>query len=206
MVQRGLLIVLSGPSGAGKGTVCKQLMPTVTNLSYSVSATTRKPRPGEVDGVHYFFKTTEQFQHMIEQDRLLEWAEIYGNYYGTPLEYVDQELTQGRNVLLEIDVQGALQVKKKFPQGVFVFLIPPSLNELRKRILGRGTETEESFHARFGSAASEMEYIVHYDYAVVNDQVDAAVAKLRAIIDAESCSLRRNQEYFIQYIQEGTKS
>lgn len=203
MIQRGLLVVLSGPSGAGKGTVCKALLPTTEGLSYSISCTTRQPRSGEQHGVNYFFKTKEEFQSMIQQDELLEWAEVYENYYGTPLRYVEEKLAVGENVLLEIDIQGALQVKKKYPHGVFIFLIPPSLEELKKRILGRGSETEESFNLRFGSAADEMNYITEYDYVVLNDTVDNAVKRILAIISAELCSVPRNQEYYMKFIQEG---
>ncbi|BCJ85119.1 guanylate kinase [Effusibacillus dendaii] len=203
MIQKGLLVVLSGPSGAGKGTVCKALLPTMSSLGYSVSCTTRQPREGEQEGVNYFFKSREQFEEMIQQDELLEWAEVYGNYYGTPLRYVEEQLAAGYNVLLEIDIQGALQVKKKYPNGVFIFLIPPSLQELKQRILGRGTETEESFKVRFGSAADEMKHINDYDYVVVNDQVDDAVDRVRSIVIAELCSVKRNREYYNNLIQEG---
>ncbi|WP_018132921.1 guanylate kinase [Effusibacillus pohliae] len=203
MVKKGLLVVLSGPSGAGKGTVCKAMLPTMPDLGYSISCTTRQPREGEQEGVNYFFKTREQFEEMIRNDELLEWAEVYGNYYGTPLRYVEEELAAGRNVLLEIDIQGALQVKRKYPNGVFIFLIPPSLAELKKRILGRGTETEESFKLRFGSAAEEMKHIHEYDYVVVNDEVEKAVERIRCIIHAELCSVKRNREYYMRLIQEG---
>lgn len=204
MVQKGLLIVLSGPSGAGKGTVCKAMLPTMTTTNYSVSCTTRQPREGEVEGVNYFFKSVDEFKTMIERDELLEWAEVYTNYYGTPRKYVDETLSAGQNVLLEIDIQGALQVKKKFPDGVFIFLIPPSLDELRSRILGRGSETEESFNRRFGAAADEMSYISEYDYVVVNDEVENASRKIKAIIVAELCSVKRNLEYYNRLIQGGT--
>lgn len=205
MIQRGLLVVLSGPSGAGKGTVCKSLLPATEGLSYSISCTTRAPREGEAHGVNYFFLTAEQFEEMISKDELLEWAKVYSNYYGTPLKYVEEKLAAGENVLLEIDIQGALQVKKKYPNGVFIFLIPPSLEELKKRILGRGSETEESFKLRFGSAAEEMGYITEYDYVVVNDEVRNAVEKIRSIIVAELCSVKRNREYYMKFIQEGRK-
>jgi guanylate kinase len=203
MVQKGLLIVLSGPSGAGKGTVCKAMLPTMKTTHYSVSCTTRAPREGEVEGVNYFFKTVEQFKAMIAGDELLEWAEVYTNYYGTPRKYVDDMLNAGENVLLEIDIQGALQVKKKFPNGVFIFLIPPSLQELKHRIVGRGSETEESLNIRFGAAAEEMSYISEYDYVVVNDEVEKAADRIRAIITAEQCSVQRNLEYYTTLIKEG---
>jgi guanylate kinase len=203
MVQKGLLIVLSGPSGAGKGTVCKAMLPTMTTTNYSVSCTTRQPREGEVEGVNYFFKSVEEFKGMIERDEMLEWAEVYTNFYGTPRKYVDETLDAGENVLLEIDIQGALQVKKKFPNGVFIFLIPPSLDELRSRILGRGSETEESFNRRFGAASDEMSYISEYDYVVVNDEVEKASAKIKAIIAAELCNVKRNLEYYNRLIKGG---
>lgn len=205
MIQRGLLVVLSGPSGAGKGTVCKSLLPSTKGLSYSISCTTRSPREGEVHGVNYFFLTPEQFEEMIRKDELLEWAKVYQNYYGTPLRYVEDKLSAGENVLLEIDIQGALQVKRKYPNGVFIFLIPPSLEELKKRILGRGSETEESFRLRFGAAAEEMGYITEYDYVVVNDEVENAVEKIRSIIVAELSSVKRNREYYMKLIREGQK-
>lgn len=206
MIQKGLLVVLSGPSGAGKGTVCKALLPVMPDMGYSISCTTRRPREGEVEGVNYFFKSRDEFERMIRNDELLEWAEVYGNYYGTPLRYVEEKLAAGRNVLLEIDIQGALQVKRKYPNGVFIFLIPPSLEELKKRILGRGSETEESFKLRFGSAAEEMSHINEYDYVVINDKVENAVDRIRSIIYAELCSVKRNREYYNKLIREGQKS
>ncbi|ARU62376.1 guanylate kinase [Tumebacillus avium] len=205
MIQKGLLIVLSGPSGAGKGTVCKALLPSMNTTHYSVSCTTRQPREGEMEGINYFFKSVDQFQEMVKHDELLEWAEVYGNYYGTPRKYVEDTLNAGENVLLEIDIQGALQVKQKFPNGVFIFLIPPSLDELKSRIIGRGSETEESFNRRFGAATDEMKYISEYDYVVVNDEVDNACTKVRSIITAELCSVSRNLEYYNRLIQEGGK-
>lgn len=203
MIQKGLLIVLSGPSGAGKGTVCKALLPKMPTTHYSVSCTTRQPREGEVEGVNYFFKTVEEFKEMVANDELLEYAEVYTNYYGTPRKYVEETLEAGENVVLEIDIQGALQVKKRFPHGVFIFLIPPSLSELKSRIIGRGTETEESFNRRFGAAAEEMSYISEYDYVVVNDEVANACEKIRAIITTELCSVKRNLDYYNELIKGG---
>lgn len=190
--ESGILFVLSGPSGAGKGTVCQALMQQMPDMCLSVSVTTRAPRPGEQHGVNYFFKTKEQFEEMINKDQLLEYARVYDNYYGTPREFVDQKLREGVDVLLEIDIQGAMQVKQHYPQGVFLFLIPPSATELEARILGRGTETDESFRQRFGAARSELQMMQEYDYVVVNDVVEAACERIEAIVTAEHCSVQRN--------------
>jgi len=183
--DRGILIVLSGPSGVGKGTVCKALRECASDIVYSVSATTRAPRQGEVDGVNYFFKTREQFQQLIEQDQMLEWAEYVGNYYGTPRKFVEDTLASGKDIILEIEVQGALKVKQKFPEGVFIFLLPPSLPELENRIVGRGTETEDVIRSRMSVAMEEIALMEHYDYAIVNDQVDLACSRIRSILVAE---------------------
>lgn len=200
--QQGLLIVLSGPSGVGKGTVCKALRQIAPELVYSVSATTRAPREGEVDGVNYFFKTREAFEEMIRQDELLEWAEYVGNYYGTPSSFVRETLKQGKDIILEIEVQGALKVKEKFPDAVFIFLMPPSLDELRNRITGRGTETEQTIRERLDAAQDEFALIKHYDYAVVNDDVQAACERIRAIITAEHCSKKRQMPKFFNGFEE----
>lgn len=200
--EQGILIVLSGPSGVGKGTVCSALRQVNTELVYSVSATTRKPRPGEVEGVNYFFKTREQFQQMIEADEMLEWAEYVGNYYGTPRKFVDDMLKAGKNVILEIEVQGALKVKQKFPQGVFIFLLPPSLDELQSRITSRGTENVDIIHSRMSAAAEEIRQLEHYDYAVVNDQVDHACAKIQSILVAEHCKRERVYPRLMHFIGE----
>ncbi len=190
--RAGILFVVSGPSGAGKGTVCKSLMGRERGLRLSISVTTRLPREGEQEGVNYFFRTQEQFQEMIRANALLEWAKVYDNYYGTPRAFVEAQLLQGYDVLLEIDIQGAMQVKRHFPDGVFLFLIPPSATELKARILGRGTETEESFIQRFGAARHELARMGEYDYVVVNDILEIACDTIESIMSAEHCSVERN--------------
>lgn len=193
MEQQGNLIVISGPSATGKGTICKELLSSYKELAYSVSATTRQPREGEINGINYWFTLQEEFKRMIAQEELLEWAEVYGNYYGTPLKKVKAMLKEGKDVILEIDPQGALQVKKKFPEGVFVYIIPPSLEELEKRIHKRGTDSPESIQCRLHAAAEEIRNAHHYNYIVVNDVVARAVGKIAAIIQAEKCSVARNE-------------
>ncbi|WP_195572958.1 guanylate kinase [Paenibacillus sp. 1001270B_150601_E10] len=188
-MKKGLLFVLSGPSGVGKGTVCKALQKKTTNLTYSVSVTTRQPRLGEVDGVNYFFRSREQFLDMIENDELLEYAEYVGNYYGTPREFVEKTLAEGKDILLEIEVQGALMVKEKFPEGIFIFLMPPSLEELKDRIRGRGTENDSVIDHRMNVAVEEIALMEHYDYAVVNDEIDLACKRIESIIMAEHCKI-----------------
>lgn len=178
MTDRGLLIVLSGPSGVGKGTVRKAVFddPT-TSFEYSISMTTRKAREGEVDGVDYYFRTKEQFEQAIADGKMLEYAQYVGNYYGTPLDYVEEILVAGKDVFLEIEVQGALQVRKAMPEGIFIFLTPPDLSELKNRIIGRGTESMDVVEERMSKARHEIEMMNAYDYAVVNDIVDNAVQK-----------------------------
>jgi guanylate kinase len=194
MTQEGILVVLSGPSGTGKGTVCKELLRYCPRLHYSISATTRQPRLGEVDGVNYHFVAHESFRTMVEQDQLLEWAEVYGNYYGTPRQYVEEKLREGHDVVLEIDTQGALKVKGKFSRGVFVFLLPPSLDELASRIWKRGTDSPDVIKRRLSAASEEFQQIRYYEYVVVNDNVEQAVEKIKAIIAAEKCRVTRNRE------------
>jgi guanylate kinase len=188
---QGILVVISGPSGVGKGTVCAALRQAAPELVYSVSATTRAPRAGETEGVNYFFKTREQFQQLIDNEEMLEWAEYVGNYYGTPRRFVEEALASGKDVILEIEVQGALKVKQKFPEGVFIFLMPPSLSELQKRLVTRGTDSEELIASRLSVARDEIKLLEHYNYAVVNDRVECACEKIKAIIMAEHCRRER---------------
>jgi guanylate kinase len=200
-IQKGLLIVLSGPSGVGKGTICKALRNYTDNLIYSVSATTRSPRIGEVEGVNYFFKTKEQFKRMIENNELLEWAQYVDNYYGTPRPFVQETLNQGKDVILEIEVQGALQVKEKFSEGIFIFLAPPTLNDLQRRIIGRGTESEDSIQKRMDTAQEELQLMEKYDYVVVNDIVEEACGRIQSILIAEHCKKERILERYASLIK-----
>ena len=190
--ERGLLIVLSGPSGVGKGTVRKELFSQEdTAFEYSISMTTRNPREGEIDGIDYFFKSKEEFEVLIAHNKLLEWAEYVGNYYGTPVDYVEKTLSEGKDVFLEIEVQGALQVRNTFPEGLFIFLSPPSLNELKNRIVTRGTETEELINNRMKIAKEEIIMMDAYDYVVENDDVLLACDRIKAIVTAEHCRRER---------------
>lgn len=202
MQEKGLLIVLSGPSGVGKGTVRKAIFSQPdTAFEYSISMTTRSPREGEVDGVDYFFKTREEFEALIEQGELLEYAEYVGNYYGTPVEYVRKTLDAGKDVFLEIEVQGARQVREKFPDGLFIFLAPPSLSELKNRIVTRGTETEDLINNRMLTARDEIEMMELYDYVVENDQVDRACERINAIVVAEHCRRERVQHRYKKMLE-----
>ena len=194
-MRKGLLVVVSGPSGAGKGTICQALLEK-TPLAYSVSATTRKPRAGEVDGKSYYFLSVEAFEKMIEKDELLEWAKVYDNYYGTPLKKVEEKLAAGEDILLEIDTQGAMKVREKFPEGVYIFILPPSLAELERRIRGRDTETEDVLQKRLAAAINEIEAGKCYKYVVTNDEVDGAVDSVCAILAAERRLVARNGELF----------
>ena len=191
MNKKGTLFVITGPSGAGKGTVLKQVIQSLEGLYFSVSATTRKPREGEVDGVHYHFLTKERFEELIEKDRFLEYARYAENYYGTPLDPVEEHLEQGRDVILEIELQGALQVKKRLPKAVLVFIAPPSFEELENRLRGRGTETEEVIRKRLAIARQECANMDEFRFIVVNDKVEDAADRLRAIILSCRC-LREN--------------
>ena len=186
MSERGLLIVFSGPSGVGKGTVRQEIFSTPDHkFEYSVSMTTRAQRPGEVDGKDYFFRSREEFEELIRNGQMLEYAEYVGNYYGTPLTYVNETLDKGIDVFLEIEVQGALQVKKKVPDAVFIFLTPPDLNELQERLVGSGTDSEEVIAQRIERAREEIALMSEYDYAIVNDEVPLAAERVKRVIEAE---------------------
>ncbi|WP_446899455.1 guanylate kinase [Clostridium sp. LBM24168] len=198
MERSGLLIVISGPSGTGKGTVCKKLLKK-NDIWLSVSSTTRTPRAGEVDGINYYFLTKEDFVIKIKNKDFLEYAEVYGNYYGTPKDKVLEAINQGKDVLLEIDIQGALKVKESYPDGVFIFILPPSMNELKHRIINRGSETAESLMTRFKSAYTEINYISKYNYAVINDTVENAVVKIESIITAEKCRVYRLKDDIFKF-------
>ncbi|MBQ1422136.1 MAG: guanylate kinase [Firmicutes bacterium] len=182
--DEGKLFIISGPSGAGKGTICNRIIEE-TELEFSVSMTTRAPREGEVDGVHYYFVDEETFVMAVAEGGLLENAEVFGNRYGTPKGPVLEKLSAGTDILLDIDVQGALQIKENYPDGVFIFLVPPSMGELRRRLENRGTETREKIELRLSKARTEMAYVDSYDYLVVNDDLDEAVNRVKAIILAE---------------------
>ena len=188
----GNLIVISGPSGAGKGTIVKALLDQYASIHYSVSATTRSPREGEVNGVNYWFVSREEFLHMREHDELLEWAEVYGNFYGTPRRRVMEAINRGHDIILEIDPQGAMKVKSGFPSAVFVYIMPPSPRELSRRIIGRGTETQDAIRQRLNSVVTELGYIHEYDYLVINDELTEATADVAAIIRAEKWRVKRN--------------
>ncbi|MCI1985630.1 MAG: guanylate kinase [Lactobacillus sp.] len=192
MQERGMLIVLSGPSGVGKGTVRQAMLADdFRDFQYSVSMTTRKMRPGEVDGVDYYFRTKAEFESEIANGGMLEYAQYIGNYYGTPLKYVNRTLDSGRDVLLEIEVKGAMQVREKCPDGVFIFLTPPDLSELKHRLTGRGTDSEAVIEKRITQAAEEIAMMANYDYAVVNDKVDLAVKRIERIIESEHLRVPR---------------
>lgn len=192
MTQRGLLIVLSGPSGVGKGTVRKAIFEDDgVDFRYSISATTRKPRVGEVDGQDYFFVSREEFEEKIQAGDMLEYAEYVGNYYGTPRSFIDETLASGKDVFLEIDAQGALQVKTKMPEGVYIFLTPPDIKNLRTRLEGRGTDSPEVIDQRVEAAKDELKKMINYNYAVENDIVELAVDRIKAIITAERLKVSR---------------
>ena len=200
-MSKGVLTVVSGFSGAGKGTVMKRLIQKYDDYALSISVTTRNPREGERDGIEYFFKTKEEVEAMIENDEFLEYARYVDNYYGTPRFYVEEMLAKGKNVILEIEIQGAMQIKAKNPEAVLVFVTPPSFEELRNRLVGRGTETADVIESRLRRATEEAEGMPSYDYILVNDQVEDCVDRLHQIILSERAKAQRNEE-FINTIQQ----
>ncbi|MBO6134121.1 MAG: guanylate kinase [Lachnospiraceae bacterium] len=201
MEHKGILVVVSGFAGAGKGTLMKNLIDTYDEYALSVSATSRQPRKGEVEGEHYFFKTREEFEEMIKNGELLEHAQYVGNYYGTPRAFVEEKLREGLDVILEIEVQGALQVKKLFPNSVLIFVMPPSAAELEKRLSGRGTETEEVINKRMHRAIVESAGIEKYNYVVINDDVKTCTEVLHGMIQAAKLTPKR-QATFIKEVRE----
>lgn len=201
-MSKGLLFVVSGPSGAGKGTICKKLIEKI-DIDLSVSMTTRKPRPGEIDGKNYYFVTEEEFKETINKDGLLEYAKVYGNYYGTPRATVLKKLEEDRDVVLEIDIQGALKIRDSYPKGIFIFILPPSMAELRKRITGRGSESEDDINLRLGETLKEVSYIDKYDYCVINGEINEAVNRVAAIIKAEHSRVSKDiYELIAKYKEE----
>ncbi|MCI8776837.1 MAG: guanylate kinase [Oscillospiraceae bacterium] len=192
-LNRGLLIVVSAPSGCGKGTLLAEILKD-KDYYYSVSATTRSPREGEVDGVNYHFATREEFEDLIKSDGMLEYAQYCGNYYGTPKKEVEKKLSEGKNVILEIEVQGAMQVKEIAPEGVFVFILPPSVSELKKRLLKRGTEEISVIEKRVSEAVGEIKYAEKYDYVIVNDDLSKAVDDFKTVISAEKMRTKNSKE------------
>ena len=205
MARQGILLVVSGFSGAGKGTIMKALLEKYENYALSVSATTRSPRTGEVDGREYFFKTKEAFEEMIEQNALIEYACYVGNYYGTPRAYVEEQLALGKNVVLEIEIQGARKIKERFPEAVLLFISPPSAQELKNRLLNRGTESLEVIESRLARAAEEAVGIDEYDYFVINDVVDACVEQVHQIVQSERAKASRCMD-LIQTIEAQVKA
>lgn len=201
-MAEGRLFVISGPSGVGKGTIVGDIMETVENVSFSVSATTRAPRPGEVDGVSYYFLTKEEFREKIDNGGFLEWAEVHGNYYGTPKAPVEKLMAEGKDVILDIDVQGAMQVKDSGVQGAFIFILPPSMEELRNRITNRGTETQEAIELRMSKVASEISYVDRYDYFVINEDLQEAISQVKSIMVSEHQKIDSRSEALLRKFKE----
>lgn len=194
--NRGNLIVISGPSGCGKGTICESLLKKNPKLFFSVSMTTRNPREGEVDGVDYYFVSKDEFLNKIDDGGMLEYAVVYnGNYYGTPREEVEKKLNEGVDVILEIEIEGAAQVNEAMPDAIFIFIMPPSMRELKRRLIKRNTETKEQIVERFKRAYKEINEVNKYNYIVINDDIDIAVSKVEAIIKAEKCRVNRIEDF-----------
>lgn len=191
-MDRGFLLVVSGPSGVGKGTICAEVLKRYSDLRLSISATTRKSRECELDGVNYFFKTREEFEKEIEEDKFLEYANVHGNLYGTPRKFVEEQINEGKIVLLEIDVQGAFQVTENFKDSVLLFILPPSYSELEKRLRLRATDSDESIKLRLKNSADEINKLKAYDYAIINDNLENAVDDFISILRAESLKIKHN--------------
>lgn len=195
MNTHGILIVVSGFSGSGKGTIMKELLKRYDNYALSISATTRAPREGETDGREYFFKTREEFEKMIAKEELIEYAEYVNNYYGTPRAYVEEQLTAGKDVILEIEIQGALKVKEKYPDTLLLFVTPPSAQVLKDRLVGRGTETAEVIDSRMKRAVEESQGVEKYDYLVINDDLERCAKEMHSIIQGEHDRVSRNADF-----------
>ncbi len=202
MMNKGILCVISGPAGVGKGSVCKDYLSRYENTFLSVSATTRNPRPGEENGINYYFKTKDEFEKMIAADELLEYASFCGNYYGTPKKEVSHFLEEGKDIILEIEVQGALKVKEIMPEAVLIFIFPPSFAELEKRLKGRNTETSDVIAKRLERAKEELVISKQYDYVVVNDEIELASKKIRCIVDAEKQKVLRNEKLITEVTEQ----
>ena len=203
-MSKGVLVVVSGFSGSGKGTIMRRILEKYDNYGLSISATTRQPREGETHGKEYFFQTTEEFEEMIEQGQLIEYAQYVGNYYGTPKAYVEEQRNLGRDVILEIEIQGAMKIKEQYPDTVLLFVTPPSAEELKRRLVGRGTETEEVIESRLLRAVQESEGMECYDYLVINDDLETCVDEVHAIIQSEHDKASRNGA-FIEDIKKQLK-
>lgn len=201
-IKRGSLIILSGPSGAGKGTIHNELLKRDSNLKFSVSMTTRAPRNGEVDGIDYFFVSIDEFKKEIKNNSFLEYAEVHGNYYGTLKREVERDLDNGFDVILEIDIQGAINIKAQKEDGIFIFIMPPSMRELKNRLIKRGTETKDKLIERFKNAYKEVNEMSKYNYVVINDEVEQAVKKVEAILIAERCRVDRIEEFDVNNQEE----
>ena len=202
MNQQGILVVVSGFSGAGKGTLMKELLKRYDNYALSVSATTRAPRPGEEHGREYFFHTKQEFEELILQDALIEYAQYVENYYGTPKAYVEKQLNAGKDVILEIEIQGALKVKKKLPDTLLLFVTPPTAEELKRRLVNRGTETMDVIESRLRRASEEAEGMSEYDYILINDQIEECVDKMHAIIQSQHETVKNRRDFIKEITEE----